>query len=127
MHTHEEDDALLEVFKQLGVDLQKPRELIFYFLFSTELDTDNASRSLDQKTIASEKFKVDPPWWKRLFAKPRWALSVTRTMPLDESKIKQTTSAFQEVASTHNGQYDGWEANVMDDHIDAAQVTDFRK
>jgi hypothetical protein len=33
------------------------------------------------------------------------------------SNIKQATTAFQQIATACNGQYDGWEANVMDNQI----------
>ncbi len=117
MHSHDEDDVLLNVLRNFGVDFDRNRELNFYFVFPSESDADRAAGMLAQKQIASEKFRIDPPWWKRLFAKPQWSLSVTREMALDEAKIKQITTTFSNIASRCNGEYDGWEANVMDDNI----------
>jgi hypothetical protein len=122
MHNHDGDDELLGVFKQLGVNLTKPREVNFYFVFPTEPQADSAQALLAQSKLQSEKIPLDVPWWKRLFTKPEWMVSVTQTMPLDETKIKGATSLFQKIATKCNGRYDGWEANVMDDNINADQL-----
>ncbi|MEZ6094628.1 MAG: ribonuclease E inhibitor RraB [Pirellulaceae bacterium] len=123
MHTHNEDDALLGVFKQLGLDFKKPREINFNFFFPTETAADMAVRLLAEKKVDSDKMKIDPPWWKRFFAKPTWAVIATRKMSLDEGKIKQITTAFQRIASSCGGDYDGWEANVMGDQIDESKLS----
>ena len=122
MHNHDADDELLGVFGKLGVDLAKPREVNFYFLFATEPEAENARTLLSQSKLDSEKSRIGVPWWKRLFAKPQWMVSVTQTMPLDEAKLKGATSLFQKIATKCNGRYDGWEANVMDDQISADQL-----
>ncbi len=122
MHSHDADDILLGMFKQLGVDFKKPREINFYFVFPNEADADNAIRALAQKKVAAEKYKIDVPWWKRLFVKPQWTLSVTREMPLDEPKIKAITTAFQQIAAANHGSYDGWEANVMGENLDMSRL-----
>lgn len=121
MHSHEADDVLLGMFERLGVDFERPRELNFYFSFPTESTADNAMRTLAEKNLSVNKLRVDPPWWKRLFVKPEWTVVVRGEMPLDEPKIKRITTTFQRIASANSGEYDGWEANVMDDQIDAAQ------
>jgi hypothetical protein len=122
MHDHLGDDVLLGMLGQLGVDAAKPREINFFFILPTESDADKASELLSQRSLAPEKFKVDVPWWKRLFAKPKWLVSVTRHMPLDEAEIKSMTTEFQQIALSCHGHYDGWEANVMGDQIDADQL-----
>lgn len=122
MHTHESDDVLLGMFRQLGLDLAKPREVNFYFVFPDEVHADGAMQILQQKKLNVDKFKIDVPWWKRLFVSPQWSLSVTRQMPLDEAKIKQITTLFQQVAMANGGEYDGWEANVMGDQLDISQL-----
>jgi Regulator of ribonuclease activity B len=121
MRTHKADDVLLGTLRQYGVDFQIPRELNFYLVFPAEADADNASAALTQKKISSDKFNLDPPCWKRLFAKTQWSLSTTCEMPLDEAKIKQITTAFQQLALANYGEYDGWKANVADDNLNSAQ------
>jgi hypothetical protein len=122
MHTHDGDDELLGTLRQVGVDFAKPRELNFYFLFPGEAEADRARQQLEQQKLDCDKMKIDVPWWKRLFARPQWALCATQTMPLDEARIKGMTTQFRQIAAECHGQYDGWEANVMDDQIDADQL-----
>jgi hypothetical protein len=122
MHGHDGDDQLLATFRHLGIDLAKPRELNFYFVFPGEANADQACQLLTQKKLEAEKFPIPLPWWKRLFAKPAWTVSVTRTMPLDEGQIKQITTQFQQIATKCGGDYDGWEANVMGEQIDADRL-----
>ena len=122
MHTHEGDDALLAIFKQLEVDFTKSREVNFYFVFPVESDAQKASKDLENIDFACDVLRYNPPWWKRLFVKPSWLVSTTRQMALDESEIKRLTTAFTSIATKHNGQYDGWEANVADDNIDASKL-----
>ena len=123
MHGHEADEALLQTLEQLGVDFKKAREVNFYFLFPTEQDASAAQDILKQKNLESERIKIDPPWWKRLFARPQWAVSVTRNMALDRKKIMSMTTSFEGIATQCNGSYDGWEANVMDDDIDVSKLS----
>ena len=124
MHNHEGDDTLFEVFKQLEVDFKKPREVNFYFVFPTLECAQGAAEDLVKIEFECELFRYDPPWWKRLFVRPSWSVSTTRQMPLDESEIKRLTTAFSSIASRHQGQYDGWEASVVDDDIDASKLDD---
>ena len=127
MHDHAADDELLGVFRKLGVNQTTPRELNFYFVFPAESDADRASSLLSQAKLNADKMPIDLPWWKRLFAKPQWMLAVTQTMPLDEARIKGLTTQFQKIATECNGRYDGWEANVMGDQIDADQLEGLQK
>ncbi|MCU0720133.1 MAG: ribonuclease E inhibitor RraB [Pirellula sp.] len=123
MHTHESDDVLFGMLKQLQIDFQRPREVNFYFVFKNQSNADGASRLLQQKNWTIDRFTIDPPWWKRLFAKPTWWISVTREMQLDEKGVKAITTEFQKIAESFDGEYDGWEANVVDDQIDQDKLT----
>jgi hypothetical protein len=123
MHTHESDDVLFGMLKQLQIDFQRPREVNFYFVFKNQSKADGASRVLQQKKWSIDRFTIDPPWWKRLFAKPTWWISVTREMQLNENEVKAITTEFQKIAESFDGEYDGWEANVVDDQIDQDKLT----
>lgn len=123
MHTHESDDELFGMLKQLQIDFQRPREVNFYFVFQNQSNADGAASMLQQKNWSVDRFTIDPPWWKRLFAKSTWWVSVTREMRLNEVEVKAITTEFQKIAEAFGGEYDGWEANVVDDQIDQAQLT----
>ncbi|MFN5272123.1 MAG: ribonuclease E inhibitor RraB [Planctomycetota bacterium] len=122
MHNHEGDDTLFEVFKQLGIDFSKSREVNFYFVFPTQEDAQGAMEDLSKIDFESEVFRYEAPWWKRLFVKPSWCVSTTREMALEETEIKRLTTAFTSIATRHRGEYDGWEANVAEDNIDASSI-----
>lgn len=119
MHDHDGDVELLVTLKQIGVDFRKSRELNFYFLFHSEEQANNARKLLEQKKLEVDIMKLDVPWWKSLFVKPDWSVSVTQTMALDEGKIKNLTTQFQQIAKQCGGEYDGWEADVSGDNISA--------
>jgi hypothetical protein len=127
MHDHHGDDELLGTLKQLGVDLAKPREINFYFIFPSEADASAACSRLVQQKLEAEKFQATVPWWKRLFAKPDWLVAATGHMPLNETEIKKLTTLFQQLAAQCHGRYDGWEANVMGDDIDVDRLNQLRE
>ncbi|MFO0013546.1 MAG: ribonuclease E inhibitor RraB [Planctomycetota bacterium] len=122
MHTHDGDDTLFDIFNELDVDFAKPREVNFYFIFSTQADAENAARDLRQIDFPCEIFQHRLPWWKRCFFKPDWTVSTTRQMPLEIAEIKRLTTAFGSVARKHHGQYDGWEACVAEDQVPVSKL-----
>ncbi len=117
MHTHEGDRQLLQVLRQIGVDFTKVREINFYFIVPSQEAAGQAQGILQQKNIPSTVSELDVPWWKKLFAKPQFSLCATMHMALDESRIMQATTLFQQIATRVNGNYDGWEANVMGENL----------
>ena len=123
MHTHESDDVLFGMLRQLAIDFQRPREVNFYFVFKNQGNADSAAQILQQRKWSIDFFTIDPPWWKRLFAKPTWWISVTREMQLNEQEIKAITTEFVKIAESFDGEYDGWEANVVDDQIDQKRIS----
>ena len=122
MHAHEADESLFQTLEQMGVDFNKTREINFYFVFPTELNASSAQSLLKEKDFDSDRFKLGVPWWKRLFVNPNWAVSVTRNMTIDRKRIKDLTTLFEGIAGKCGGKYDGWEANVMDENIDASNL-----
>ncbi|MFM9064231.1 MAG: ribonuclease E inhibitor RraB, partial [Pirellula sp.] len=75
MHNHQGDDTLFEVFKQLEVDFEKPREVNFYFVFPTFDSAQGAVEDLAKIEFEGEVFRYDPPGWIRLFARPSWLVA----------------------------------------------------
>ena len=122
MHDHQSDDMLLSMFQKLGVDPKKSRELNFYFIFASQDDAACAVESIKQRDMVAEISHIKPPFWKRLFVRSKWLVSTTAHMAMDESKLKQLTTVFQKIASDCNGNYDGWEANVMGEQLDVSQL-----
>jgi len=122
MHAHEADENLFQTLEQMGVDFDKTREINFYFIFPSEQSASAAQTLLKEKDFDSERLKLDVPWWKRLFVKPNWAVSVTQNMTIDRNRIKNLTTLFEGIAAQCSGRYDGWEANVMDDDIDISKL-----
>lgn len=123
MHDHEADEQLLQTLEQMGVDFHKTRELNYYFEFASEPDANAAQRRLKEKGFDSECLKLDVPWWKKLFAAPKWAVCATENAAIDRQRIKGLTTQFEGIASQSKGRYDGWEANVMEDDIDVSRLS----
>ena len=117
MHSHQGDEQLFGILNQMGVDMAKPRELNFYFGFPNEAAADSAMKVLTTRKFQSEKSVNQPPFWKRLFVKPDWTVSASREMALDKETVKKITTLFQQIANKYEGNYDGWEANVMGDNL----------
>ena len=121
MHDHNSDDVLLDVFRQLGIDLQQPRELIFYFVFKSEEMADHACQLVSAHQFLASKVELEVPWWKRIFVKPDWSVAAKKHLPIDENVIKSITTGFQRIAVQCGGTYDGWEADVSGDQLNANQ------
>lgn len=122
MHDHDGDDQLLGMLRQLSIDLSKPREVNFYFIFKNEPDAERAAELLRSFKFDPEVYKIPLPWWKKFFAKPDWCITFTKHFEVSETKIKQLTSEFQKIAEACDGSYDGWEVNVADDNIGEQQI-----
>lgn len=122
MHDHAGDDELLGIFRRLGVDLDKEREVNFFFLFPDEASAERAKKLLADRNYDADLSELVVPFWKRLFAKPKWSVLVQQMIPLDEAKIKGMTTHFQQIAMQCGGNYDGWEASVAGDNINADQL-----
>jgi len=117
MHSHQGDDQLFGVLNRMGVDMAKRRELNFYFGFPDEAAADLAMKVLNTRKFQSKKYANQPPLWKRLFVKPDWTVAASREMALDIETVKKITTLFQQIANKYEGNYDGWEANVMGDNL----------
>ncbi len=118
MHNHDGDRMLFSVFEKLGVSFTKPREINFYFVFSEQDKANAASSILQKRNLAAKVHEIRQPWWKRLFAKSNWSVSITRQMPMDRDVIMKMTTLFQQIATRCGGTYDGWEASVVGDNLD---------
>jgi hypothetical protein len=122
MHDHDGDDELLSMLRQLSIDLAKPREVNFYFVFSNLQGAENGAEMLRSFQFEPEVYKIPVPWWKKFFAKPQWCITFSKQMVVSESNIKRLTTEFQKIAEASDGSYDGWEVNVMDDNIGEKQL-----
>ena len=118
MHTHEGDDALFQMFNQLGMDLKKKREVDFNFVFSEEENAVRAKVVLAKNGFETNHYEIPQPWWKRLFAKSDWGMTASRELALDKQAIKTLTTKLQKTALKFNGVYDGWGTSVADEQLD---------
>ena len=124
MHDHDGDDVLLSMLGQLEIDLTKPREVNFYFVFSDLQGAESGAELLKSFQFEPEVYKFPLPWWKRFFAKPQWCITFSKQMVVSESHIKRLTTEFQKIAEASDGSYDGWEVNVMDDNVAVERMND---
>lgn len=122
MHDHHGDEQLFSVFEQIGADLQKVREINFYFYFPSEAHAKQAQSMLAARKVESIVNVSRVSLWKRLFEKPAFSVLATRQMALDKPLMKKITSLFQQIATKCSGRYDGWEACMIGDSLDIGNV-----
>jgi hypothetical protein len=100
----EADQQTLRALRDAGADLTKPTQVNFYLYFSDRVKADAAAAEATTRELpASVKRGADDSSWLCL---------VSGRMVPTESAIRQVSTRLQAVATTHGGEYDGWEAAV---------------
>lgn len=99
------EDADRLALRQLagrGADLSKPRHVIHYLYFSSERDATEAAVAIGEA-------------WKTQIEAPnedigQWCLKADGDRTLSPETVSAFRAWFDELASGHRGEYDGWEA-----------------
>jgi regulator of ribonuclease activity B len=102
----QEADALaLRQLAARGADLTKPRHVIHFLLFATEEDARAAGETIRATSWAAH---VEPPTDER----PEWTVRADGDRVVGADTIASFRSWFEQIASDHEGEYDGWEAKA---------------
>ena len=100
------EDADKLALRQLagrGADLSMPRHVIHFLLFASEDDARVVAKRVDDGSWTAH---VEPPT-KNI---DEWAVRVDGHRIVGPDTIAAFRAHFEELASAHNGEYDGWEA-----------------
>ena len=105
--TPEEADALaLRQLESRGANLTKPRHVIHFLLFEAEADAEAAAEAIRG---TSWKAHVEPPTETR----DEWAVRADDDRIVSAATVAAYRSWFDQIASQHHGEYDGWEAKAQ--------------
>lgn len=100
------DRQTLEALRRAGADLTKPTHVLFYLYFDSREDAERALASATTPELAG---KVEPA-----ATGESWLLLLEGTMVPTETAINATSVRLEALASSLDGEYDGWEAAVQE-------------
>jgi hypothetical protein len=99
----EADELALRQLGTRGADLTLPRHVIHFLLFEHEEDARAAAAAIDGGSWTT---RVDPP----SETLEEWTVRVDGHRIVGTDTVAAFRAQFEQVASAHNGEYDGWEA-----------------
>jgi hypothetical protein len=99
------DKLALRQLKTIGADLSLPRHVIHFLLFEHEDDARAAAAAIDAGAGAWTT-RVDAP----SETLEEWTVRVDGHRIVGTDTVGAFRAQFEQVASAHNGEYDGWEA-----------------
>ena len=97
------DRRALQQLQALGADLTKPRHVIHYVYFADEEAARRAAREMEQAGYSITVVSPDERFLE-------WRVHADAMRVVSETTIDGFRSWFEQVATTHGGEYDGWEA-----------------
>jgi len=115
MSTPQDDHILIDYLERLGLDLTQSRELNVGLVFRALEDAQAAEVDLRALGFETAIEELPRPLLTRLFTKREWSLSGTIQSPTDTFAMAAHRRDLERIASTHGGEYDGWEVGVGDD------------
>ena len=99
------EDADRLALRQLagrGADLSRPRHVIHFLYFASERDAHAAAEAIgDSWTLEIEQPSDDVE---------QWCVKADGTRTLSPETVSAFRARFEQLAESHAGEYDGWEA-----------------
>jgi hypothetical protein len=101
----EGDRLIIEQLRGMGADLSKPREVLHYLYVPTRVAAEAARDALAPEGYAVEvRPAAGPP------GPNPWLCLATIEQVVSVDSARTSREAFTALATTHDGEYDGWEA-----------------
>jgi hypothetical protein len=97
------DKLSLRHLEKLGADLALPRHVIHFLYFD---DEDDARRAAAEVPGAGWHATVEAP----SDSTPQWLVRADANRVVDARTVESYRAWFEQLATTCNGEYDGWEA-----------------
>lgn len=113
MDDREADNALIDELVELGINLERPRETRFHFVFDKKTAADSVAARLSPDGYECEVTEMKPNFVVRLFKKSEWLVTATKVMVVDCYIISELRTEFNAIMAETDGMYDGWEVEVF--------------
>lgn len=113
MDDREADNALIDELVELGIDLERPRETRFHFVFTNKTAADSVAARLTPDGYECDVTEMKPNIVVRLFKKSEWLVTATKVMVVDCYIISELRTEFNGIMAETDGMYDGWEVEVF--------------
>lgn len=118
MDDREVDNALIDELVELGIDLDRPRETRFHFVFAVSSGADGVAARLTAAGYECEVTEMKPNIVVRLFKKSEWLVTATKVMVIDCYIISELRTEFNAIMAETGGIYDGWYVEVFPEEQD---------
>jgi len=101
------DQAVLKELRKIGANLSKPREVIHFLYFPTQVAAEKASTQL-----RGEGYAIDVRPAANADENPPnpWLMEARVYAVVDETTVAPMRARFESLAEAGSGEYDGWEA-----------------
>jgi hypothetical protein len=101
------DKRVLKQLRRLGANLSRPREVIHFLYFPTQVAAEQASHQL-----RGEGYMIDVRPAANAAENPPnpWVMEARNHTVVDESNVQAMRQKFEDMAEAGGGEYDGWEA-----------------
>ena len=101
------DKRVLKQLRRLGANLSRPREVIHFLYFPTQVAAEQASHQL-----RGEGYMIDVRPAANAAENPPnpWVMEARNYVVVDESNVQAMRQKFEDLAEGGGGEYDGWEA-----------------
>jgi uncharacterized protein (TIGR01619 family) len=102
------NSRVLQMMQEQGDEAHIPRPVTHKVSFASETDRD----SFGKQVVGEGYTLMGQGMEQNADAMPYW-LIISHVMPLNEDSVHETTLYLWQLAETHQGSYDGWEAQVL--------------
>jgi Regulator of ribonuclease activity B len=101
------DKQVLKQLRRLGANLSRPREVVHFVYFPTQVAAEQASHQL-----RGEGYMIDVRPAANAADNPPnpWLMEARNYAVVDESNVQAMRERFERLAEAGAGEYDGWEA-----------------
>jgi Regulator of ribonuclease activity B len=101
------DKQVLKQLRRLGANLSRPREVVHFLYFPTQVAAEQASHQL-----RGEGYMIDVRPAANAADNPPnpWLMEARNYAVVDESNVQAMRQKFECLAEAGSGEYDGWEA-----------------
>lgn len=99
------DARVIAQLHQAGSDMTKPHPVEFFFYFPSQYAADRVATRLSEFGLIAT---VEPAAHGE-----EWAILATKTMVPTDASMTQPRDAFEKIAATEQGTYDGWGSAIV--------------